>query len=142
MSYDSTNPMGDRTVHVDQFTGRVLADVRYADYSTAGKAMAVGIALHEGQLGLWNFLVNLVFLTSIVFLCLSGIVLWWKRRPANAGRLAAPPRAQEMPLWKGAAVMAIALSMLFPLLGATLVVVLIVDVLVLQNLPSLKRALS
>jgi uncharacterized iron-regulated membrane protein len=142
MSYDSSNPTADRTVHVDQFTGKVLADVRFADYGTAGKAMAVGIALHEGQLGLWNFLVNLVFLTSIVFLCLSGIVLWWKRRPANAGRLAAPPRAQEMPLWKGAAVMAIALSMLFPLLGATLVVVLIVDVLVLQNLPSLKRALS
>lgn len=142
MSYDSTNPMGDRTVHVDQFTGRVLADVRYADYSTAGKAMAVGIALHEGQTGLWNFLVNLVFLTSIVFLCLSGIVLWWKRRPANAGRLAAPPRAQEMPLWKGALAIAVALSMLFPLLGITLIVVLTIDVLLLQNLPGLKRALS
>lgn len=142
MSYDSTNPMADRTVHVDQFTGKVLADVLYADYSAAGKAMAVGIALHEGQLGLWNFVLNTLYLLAVVFLAVSGVVMWWKRRPLNAGRLAAPPRAQEMPLWKGAAGVALTLSMLFPLLGATLIVVLAVDVLVLQNLPGLKRVLS
>ena len=51
MSYDSTNPTADRTVHVDQYTGRILADVKFADYPFFGKVMAVGIALHEGQLG-------------------------------------------------------------------------------------------
>ena len=55
MSYDGASPTLDRTVHVDQYTGKVLADVRYADYGVAAKAMAVGIALHEGQLGWWNF---------------------------------------------------------------------------------------
>ncbi len=58
MSYDGASPTLDRTVHVDQYTGRVLADVRYAEYGLAAKAMAVGIALHEGQLGLWNFALN------------------------------------------------------------------------------------
>lgn len=58
MSTDSTDLMLDRTVHVDQHTGNVLADVRFADYSLAGKAMAVGIALHMGTLGLWSVLAN------------------------------------------------------------------------------------
>ncbi len=56
MNTDSTDPMSDRTVHVDQYSGKILADVRYADYSLAGKAMAVGIALHMGTLGLWSVL--------------------------------------------------------------------------------------
>ena len=46
MDGDTTDPTGDRTVHVDQYTGKILAEVRFANYSPAGKAMAVGIALH------------------------------------------------------------------------------------------------
>jgi uncharacterized iron-regulated membrane protein len=142
MSYDGASPTIDRAVHIDQYTGRILADVRYADYSPAGKAMAVGIALHEGQVGLWNFLLNAVFLAMIVFTCISGIVMWWRRRPTGAMRLGAPPRPAELPLWKGAAVVTIVLSVMFPLVGAVLVAVLLLDILVLQNIPALKRALA
>jgi uncharacterized iron-regulated membrane protein len=48
-SYDSSNLFVDRTVHVDHYTGQILADVTFADYTAGGKAMAVGIALQEGQ---------------------------------------------------------------------------------------------
>lgn len=75
-------------------------------------------------------------------LCASGLVLWWKRRPAGAWRLAAPPVPAEMPLWKGALALAIALSMLFPLVGVTLVGVLLLDVLVLRHLAGLRRVLG
>jgi uncharacterized iron-regulated membrane protein len=142
MSYDSPDPTADRTLHVDQFTGRVLADVRYADYSLPGKAMAVGIALHEGQTGLWNILLNGLFCLAVVFLCLSGIVMWWKRRPSGALRLAAPPRPEELPFWKGAAAVALALSMIFPLTGAVLIGALLLDLALLRRLPGLRRALT
>ena len=33
MSTDSPDPMSDRTVHVDRYTGNILADVRFEDYS-------------------------------------------------------------------------------------------------------------
>lgn len=45
MSLDSTNPLQDRTVHIDQYTGKILADVGFADYSVPGKTMAVGMAV-------------------------------------------------------------------------------------------------
>jgi uncharacterized iron-regulated membrane protein len=77
MSTDSADPMSDRTVHVDRYTGGILADVRYADYSPAGKAMAVGIALHMGTLGLWSVLASTVVRLSVLFRSISAVAMCW-----------------------------------------------------------------
>ncbi|MEM7463936.1 MAG: PepSY domain-containing protein [Pseudomonadota bacterium] len=142
MSTDSTDPMSDRTVHIDQYSGKILADVRYEDYSRAGKAMAVGIALHMGTLGLWSVLANTVVCLSVLLLCASSIVMWWKRRPSGSIRLAAPPLPRDMPLWQGAVIIGLAVSMAFPLAGITLVSVMTLDYLFLSRIPILKAALS
>jgi len=142
MSTDSLDPTSDRTTHVDRYTGKVLADVRYADYSLAGKAMAVGIALHIGTMGLWSVLANTLVCLVVLFLCASSLVMWWKRRPAGAGRLVAPPMPREMPLWQGAALVGLAVSMAFPMAGLAILTVLFIDWLVLSRLPALRRALT
>jgi uncharacterized iron-regulated membrane protein len=134
--------MSDRTVHIDQFTGKILADVRYEDYSVMGKAMAVGVALHMGTLGLWSVLANTLVCLSVLFLCISSVVLWWKRRPVNAGRLSAPPMPKEMPLWQGAALVGLAVSMAFPMAGIAFLTLLVVDVLLLSRLPKLRHRLT
>jgi len=141
MSNDSENPMADRTTHIDQYTGKVLADVQFADYSLAGKAMAVGIALHMGTLGLWSVLANTVICLSVLLLCVSGVVMWWKRRPRGL-RLAAPALPRDMPLWQGAVLVGLAISLAFPMAGLALLTVLLLDWLVLSRIPVLKRALS
>ena len=142
MSNDGPAPSADRTLHIDQFTGRILADVRYADYSVYAKAMAYGIAFHEGDMGAWNLALNTVFCLSIIFMSVSGLVMWWKRRPAGALRLAAPPLPRDLPLWKGAAVLMVVLGVAFPLAGAVLLAAIVLDLAVLRFVPSLKRALS
>ena len=141
MSTDSTDPMSDRTVHVDRFTGNILADVRFEDYSWAGKAMAVGVALHMGTMGLWSVLANTLVCLSVLFLCVSGVVMWWKRR-AGGLRLSAPPLPRDMPIWQGATLVALAVSMAFPMAGLTLLAVMALDLLVLVRIPALKRAIS
>ncbi|WP_299651559.1 PepSY domain-containing protein [uncultured Tateyamaria sp.] len=142
MSNDSENPMADRTTHVDQYTGKILADVKFADYSLAGKAMAVGIALHMGTLGLWSVLANTIVCLAVLFLSLSGVVMWWKRRPAGGLRLAAPALPRNMPLWQGAVLVGLAVSLAFPMAGITLLTVLLLDWLILSRIPILKRAFS
>ena len=142
MSTDSPNPTTDRTVHIDQYTGKILADVRYEDYSLAGKAMAVGIALHMGTLGFWSVIANTVMCLSVLFLCLSSVVLWWKRRPAKSGRLAAPPMPKEMPLWQGAVLVGLGVSMAFPMAGLALLATLVLDIFVLSRLPKLRHSLT
>jgi uncharacterized iron-regulated membrane protein len=125
MDGDTTNAIGDRTVHVDRYTGRVLADVDFADYSLAGKAMAVGIALHQGNLGALNTMLNLLFCVFVLFMCVSGVVMWWKRRPA--GQFGAPryPRDFRAP----AAILAIAAAVCaaFPLTGLGVAFFAVVD---------------
>ena len=142
MSNDGNDPWGDRTLHIDQYTGNVLADVRYADYSPYAKMMAWGIAFHEGDMGLWNLALNTLFCLSMIFLPVSGLVMWWKRRPEGASRLGAPPRPQDMTLWKGALVIVLALGVMFPLAGVAMLAVIALDALVLRFLPALRRALN
>jgi uncharacterized iron-regulated membrane protein len=142
MSNDSANPLDDRIVHVDQYTGRILADVGFADYGVAGKAMAAGVAFHEGDMGLWNLVLVTVFCLSIIFLSVSGFVMWLKRRPKGAARLVAPTVSEPGPLWKTGAFVMLAVSLLFPLSGAALVAVLLLDLLVFRHVAPLKKALS
>lgn len=142
MSNDGHDPAADRTIHIDQFTGNVLADVRYADYSAYARAMAWGVAFHEGDLGLWNVALNTLFCLSVMFLCISGAVMWLRRRPRGAGRLAAPARPQGGPFWWAAALVAVLLGLAFPLGGAVTLAVLVLDAVVARTLPGVKRALS
>ncbi|MFV0302328.1 MAG: PepSY-associated TM helix domain-containing protein [Paracoccus sp. (in: a-proteobacteria)] len=142
MSNDGPDPAADRTIHIDRYSGNVLADIRYADYSPYARAMAWGIAFHEGDLGLWNLALNTGFCLGIVFLAISGLVMWWKRRPARAQRLAAPPRPQDLPFWKGAAALVALLSLLFPLAGLAILTALLLDATLLRLLPGLRRAVS
>lgn len=142
MSNDDPNPTTDRTTHVDRYSGKIRADVRYEDYSLAGKAMAVGIALHMGTLGLWSVLANTLFCLVVIFLCVSAIVMWWMRRPAKTMRLAAPPLPQDLPYWKGAVLVGLVVSLAFPLAGITLIALMLLDQLVLSRLPGLKRLVS
>ena len=132
MSGDLKNPTQDRTVHVDRYSGRVLAEAAFADYPLLAKAMAVGIALHQGDLGLWNAVLNVLFCLAIVFLCVSGVVIWWKRRPQ--GGLGVPPLRHDLPKWKTAMVIMLGLAIAFPLVGASLIVVWALDRLLLSRL--------
>jgi uncharacterized iron-regulated membrane protein len=142
MSHDGPDPTADRTLHIDQFTGNVLADVRYADYTIYARAMAAGIAFHQGDLGLWNLALNTLFCLSVLFLSASGIVMWWKRRPAGVWRLVAPPMPAKPRLWKGAAILMLMLGLAFPLAGAALLGAILLDLSVLRFVGPLRRALS
>jgi uncharacterized iron-regulated membrane protein len=55
----------------------------------------------------------------------SGVVIWWKRRPL--GKLGVPPLRHDLPKWKTAMVIMFGLAVAFPLVGASLVVVWLLD---------------
>ncbi|MGV2974177.1 PepSY-associated TM helix domain-containing protein [Roseibium alexandrii] len=141
MSSDAEDPFSDRTVHIDQYTGKILASVGFADYSLAAKAMAVGIPLHMGLVGLWNLALNTLACLSVIFLCVSGVVMWWMRRPKGAAlRIIAPKTPKNMPHWRGAMILMLFLSLAFPLAGVTLLTVLALDYVLVKRIPVLRKA--
>ncbi len=128
------------TIHVDQYSGQILADLRFNDYGLVPKAVELGISLHEGKFfGFWNQMLMLLVCLLVMLLCLSGVVMWWQRRPV--GRLGVPAMPQNLPLWKGAVVLMSIMGLLFPLMGASLVIILLLDYLLIARVPVLKHAL-
>lgn len=126
------DPRNDATLHIDQYTGQVLADVRWQDYSPVARATEVGVMLHEGKMfGALNQLAVLLICLMILLSAVSGLVIWWKRRPT--GRLGVPPLRHDLPKWKTAMWVMLALALAFPLVGASLIAVWLLDRLLLSR---------
>ena len=126
------DPRNDATLHVDQYTGKVLADVRWEQYSLVARATEMGVMLHEGKLfGRINQLVVLVVCLMIMLSAISGLVIWWQRRPQ--GRLGVPPLRHDLPKWKTAMLVMAGLALAFPLVGASLIAVWLLDKLLLSR---------
>jgi uncharacterized iron-regulated membrane protein len=118
-----------RVRHYDQYSGRLLRDIRGTDIGAVGRVTEWGVAVHQGQQYGWpNLLVMLAGCLALVCLCISGMVVWWKRRPA--GKLAAPTRKDGDRLAKGVLAIAVVLGCVFPLLGASMLAVLALDYLI------------
>ncbi len=128
-SYMPDKVQDTRTIYLDPTDGRVLADIGYRDFGPAAKTIEWGISVHQGQqYGLANKLVMLAGCIAIWLLGISGLVMWWKRRPK--GRLAAPPRPLTRGAYIGLAAVVVPLAIIYPLVGASLIVVLGMDSLI------------
>ena len=120
---------GQRVVHIDQYSGKVLMDIGADRIGAIGRITEWGVSVHQGaEYGMPNLVVMLAGCVALVALCLSGIMTWWKRRPA--GRLAAPARKEGDRLAKRVLAIAIVLGCCFPLLGASMLAVLLFDSLI------------
>ncbi|MBF7142028.1 MULTISPECIES: PepSY-associated TM helix domain-containing protein [Pseudomonas] len=120
------DPRNDATLHIDQYTGKVLVDVRYAQYGLLARATELSVMLHEGKMfGLANQLIVLVVCLMVLLGSISGLVIWWKRRPAKG--LGVPPLRHGLPLWKTAVAVMVCIGVAFPLVGASLVAVAVLE---------------
>ncbi|EDL66657.1 PepSY-associated TM helix domain-containing protein [Bacillus sp. SG-1] len=128
------------TMHVDQYSGAVLTDYRYDNYGFVGKMVAMGITLHKGtQFGFINQLFSLFICLGIILVAISGFALWLIRKPTK--KMGAPkgPRTFKK---KTFFTILVALGVLFPLVGLSLIVVWIVDWIIIQRIPAVKRFLN
>ncbi|WP_458095134.1 PepSY-associated TM helix domain-containing protein [Roseomonas sp. WA12] len=118
-------PEGQRTVHIDQYSGEILGDVGFREYGAVAKLVELGVAIHMGRyFGLANQLLMLLPCIGILTLVTTGIVMWWKRRPK--GELAAPPRVPR-PVPGSLLAIIIGLGILFPLTGASMLIIAAAD---------------
>lgn len=120
-----------RVVHLDQYTGQPLLDMTYADYGPLGRWLEWGINIHLGQeWGVANQLLLVAVCAGIVLLCVSGAVMWFKRRPA--GGVGVPPLpAQRRALFAVTALLVVG-GVVFPLVGVSMVVLAVVDACVVR----------
>lgn len=129
------------SIDLDGATGTLIRREDFADRHIIDRVVGVGIAAHEGQLfGWFNQLLGVVAALGLVLLSVSGAVMWWKRRPAGA--LGAPPplRVKGSPAVMGMILLGFALFL--PLLGASVMLVALIDLAILRQLPGARRWLG
>ena len=125
-SYYPEDPRGQRTLHLDQFSGELIAQTSYAEYGFIARAISFGTALHMGQLaGLANQIICAVIALALGGLSLSGLIMWWSRRPR--GTLAAPARTASAKVARGWKLGLGVLGLVFPLMGLSLILVALLD---------------
>jgi uncharacterized iron-regulated membrane protein len=134
------DPTQEVTMHIDQYSGKVLADVRWKDYGLVPKAVEMGTAIHMGKyFGLANQLLMLMAALIVMLLSITGVVMWWQRRPQEVGLLGAPAMPPYVQNWRVPLAIVAVMGLLFPLVGLSLVIVLLLDYFVLSRIPALKR---
>jgi uncharacterized iron-regulated membrane protein len=113
-------------IHLDQYTGAVVRETGWKDYPLMAKATRIGVRFHQGEFfGLPNFLMVLFTALGTFGLVISGLTLWWKRRPP--GGLGVPVRMQGLKLPKGILAILILVGVFLPLFGASLMVIALIE---------------
>jgi uncharacterized iron-regulated membrane protein len=134
------DPRQEVTMHIDQYSGKVLADVRWQDYGLVPKAVEMGVAIHMGKyFGLPNQLLMMVAALITMLLSITGAVMWWQRRPQGTGVIGAPAMLPYAQHWRFPLVITAVLGLVFPLVGLSLIIVLLLDRFVLNHVPAIKR---
>jgi uncharacterized iron-regulated membrane protein len=115
-----------RTVYLDQYTGKVLGDVRYGDWYAGGKTIEWGTGVHMGrEYGPLNRFVMLAGCIGMVLLAISSFTMWWKRRPK--GKLGLPAAPEDPRIARGLLGVMIPVGVVFPLVGLSMIVALILE---------------
>lgn len=115
-----------RVVYLDQYSGRVLGDVGFADWGPAAKTIEWGIAVHQGQeYGPLNRYLMLSGCIAILLLAVSAATMWWKRRPK--GSLGVPPLPAQPGAARGLVVIVAIVGVIYPLVGVSLIAAALAD---------------
>jgi uncharacterized iron-regulated membrane protein len=102
--------------------GALLRDEGFGSKPLLDRVVGVGVAAHEGQLfGPANQALGLLTALGLLLLCVSAIVMWWRRTPR--GNLGIPaPRVAAFRIGWPLGTTIVALGILLPVFGASLLI--------------------
>lgn len=116
-----------RELELDTRSGELLRERGFADRPMMDRVVAVGITAHQGQLfGVANQVLGLFTALGLVTLCISAIVMWWRRRPDGAIGIPAP-RVAGFNIGTPLALTIAALCVFLPVFGVSVLALLLFD---------------
>jgi uncharacterized iron-regulated membrane protein len=118
---------------LDPKTGAILQRKDFSSKPWIDRVIGRGIAAHEGQLfGPLNQLLSLITATGLVTLSISGLVMWWRRRPE--GVLGAPAPLRRIRFSWGLIAFLVVFGIYMPFLGGSMLIVFATEKILLRRL--------
>jgi uncharacterized iron-regulated membrane protein len=128
-------------LELDGTRAQVLSRIDFAQRPWLDRVIDYGVAIHEGQLfAPLNQVLGVLTALGLQLMAISALCSWWRRRPTGA--LGAPPPLldRRYPLALVGALMV--LGVLLPLLGLSMLAVLLVERLWLRRWPAARQFLG
>lgn len=121
--------------------GDITRSKNFADKPLVDRIVGIGVAAHEGYLfGWFNLLLGVVTTAGLVLLGVSGAIMWWRRRPS--GTLGAPAAIPSANVGRALTFCILLLGILLPVVGISLLVLLVLEFALLRRLQSTRRWLG
>ncbi|EHB53847.1 PepSY-associated TM helix domain protein [Mycolicibacterium rhodesiae JS60] len=137
-----------RTLYLNQFSGATITNATAAQDGPLSKLTSFGIAMHMGnQMGWLTRISATVACLGVLLSALTGLLMWWKRRPSGQSGLPGPASAATRAntpkrAMVTVAVVAIVLGILFPAFGISLIVVLVAEAIIAARRDHASRVTS
>lgn len=126
-----------RDVFLDQFTGRTLAEQDVYGYGSVSRAVDTTVSIHMGtQWGIVSRILMTLLCVLTVWSVISATAMFAKRR--RKGTLGLPRRPADVHLGRGLAVIAAVLGIVYPLWGASALLILAFDRFVIRRVGALR----
>jgi len=126
---------------LDAKTGAIIQRTDFNSKPWLDRVIGTGIAAHEGRLfGFANQLVSLLTVVGLVTLSLSGLVMWWKRKPEAV--LGAPAAIRRVRFSPALIALLVAFGLYFPFLGGSMILVGLIEKFILRRIPSVQHWLG
>ncbi|GAB3046976.1 PepSY domain-containing protein [Intrasporangium mesophilum] len=134
IGYAFDDPSREQTVHIDQYGGQGVSTYGYDQYPALAKVVSQGIALHEGRrFGTFNLWLTTAFCLGVIVSCITGPLMWWRRRPRATSQIGAPRGRMPLKASPPLAVAIVALGIFLPVFGVSLLIVLLIDQFVVRR---------
>ena len=126
---------------LDGGTGAILSRADFNTRPWLDRIIGTGVAAHEGALfGLANQLVSLLMVAGLVTLSLSGLIMWWRRKPEGA--LGAPAPIGRVRFSPALVALLFVLGVYFPFFGGSMILVGLTEKFILRRIPQTQRWLG
>ena len=124
--YNTTFDLGaQKRFHFDQYSGKQLVNHNWEDVGILMRGRMWVMAFHQGQFGLWNWLLMLFVALLLMFVAVSALISYLKRKPK--GKWGTPKVPAKFEVGYGVVCLIILLGIVFPLFGISVICIGIIE---------------
>ena len=111
-----------RGFDIDQYTGELIAVTNTDELTPMVRVLALAISLHQGlTFGMPTKILAMATCLALVAMTITGIWMWWKRRPRGETGFPRKPPGGVVPRWIWGIVIVVGIAL--PTVGASILVI-------------------
>ena len=109
-----------KMLHFDQYSGELIKSQTWENIGLMMKTRLWVMAFHQGEFGLWNFILVLLTAFALLVMSLAGLISYLKRK--SKGSWGIPNSPHDINFGIGLIALLIILGILLPLFGVSLII--------------------